>query len=205
MRQQIVDRFAHNMTRVRNLVTLYQNMSGPGVGRRPVHATDVLRSAVVLLHASLEDVLRSVAVWKLPSLGEVALNEVPLVGLGEAGRPEKFFLGKLAPHRTKTVQAVIDESVRASMNRMSFNSTTDVASLITRVGLEAQVFQVHFPSLATMIERRHHIVHQADRNDAPGLGQFRARSLSVETVQGWTTATEGFVNTLLQNIPDELV
>jgi hypothetical protein len=205
MRQQIADRFSHNIGRVRNLVALYRALSGPGAGRRPVHATDILRAAVVLLHAALEDSLRSIAAWKLPTLGESALNEVPLVGMGEAGRAEKFFLGKLAAHRAKSVQQLIDESVRAAMNRMSFNNTSDIAGLIGRVGVEPQLFQVHFPALSIMIERRHHIVHQADRNELLGIGQFRDRSLSVETINAWSSSTGQFVEALLAQIPDELV
>jgi len=130
MRQQIQQRFEHNIGRVRNLLTLYRNLAPRGQGRRPVHATDMLRSALVLLHASLEDVLRSVAAWKFPASGEAVLNDVPLVGLGEGGRPEKFHLGKLVPHRAKSVQALIDESVKAAINRMSFNNTTDIASIL---------------------------------------------------------------------------
>lgn len=205
MREQIRQRFTDNATRVGNLLALYQNLSGSGQGRRPVHATDILRSAVVLLHAALEDMLRSVGIWKLPSLGETALNDVALVGLGETGRAEKFLLGKLAAHRAKTVQVLIDESVVAAMNRISFNNTTDIAVHLERVGLEPQVFQGHFPTLASMIERRHHIVHQADRNDQPGHGQFRARSLGIQTVNAWAAATTGFVTEVLQQVPDELV
>jgi len=205
MRQQIQQRFEHNIGRVRNLLTLYRNLAPRGQGRRPVHATDMLRSALVLLHASLEDVLRSVAAWKFPASGEAVLNDVPLVGLGEGGRPEKFHLGKLVPHRAKSVQALIDESVKAAINRMSFNNTTDIASILGRVGVDPQVFQWHFPRLAPMIERRHHIVHQADRNDQPGVGQFRTRSLSMETVEGWLVSTEDFVGELLRQIPDDLV
>lgn len=109
MREQILARLESNLGRVSNLVELYDIVSGNGQGRRDVHATDILRAATVLLHASLEDVFRSLATWKFPSAGEEVLNGVPLVGLSEHGQPAKFFLGKLASHRAKTVQQLIDE------------------------------------------------------------------------------------------------
>jgi hypothetical protein len=51
-----------NLKRVDNLISLY----GPAVvGRRKVHDTDVLRAALVLLHAGMEDYLRSLLAWKI--------------------------------------------------------------------------------------------------------------------------------------------
>jgi hypothetical protein len=49
-------------------------------GRPSVAAIDILRAYVVLLHASMEDLLRSVLAWKLPSAKPEHLEEVPLVG-----------------------------------------------------------------------------------------------------------------------------
>jgi hypothetical protein len=63
-----------------------------------VTAEDILRAAVVLLHAHLEDFLRTVASALLPAGDESCLNAIPLAGV--TGRPEKFFLGKLVHHRT---------------------------------------------------------------------------------------------------------
>jgi hypothetical protein len=53
-----------------------------------------------------------------------------------------------------------------------------------------------------MFARRHHIVHQADRNEAPGQGQHRARSINVGTVTGWVNATSVFVTNVLGRVPD---
>ncbi len=63
-------------------------------------AAEILRSVVVLNHAYLEDFLRNIALWLLPAASEETLNEVPLSGSRHA---EKFWLGKLAKHRGKTV------------------------------------------------------------------------------------------------------
>lgn len=205
MREQIIGRFEANIARIRNLISIYTRLTGARGGRRAVHATDVLRGATVLLHAALEEVCRSTAAWRFPSLGEVVLNEVPLLGLTESGRPEKFFLGKLAAHRAKSVQQVITESVGAHLGYFNVNDTTEIASFMRKVGVEPQPLQQHFPRLAEMIARRHHVVHQADRNDQPGRGHHTARSLSAAQVTEWTDATARFVREFIAQVPDELL
>jgi hypothetical protein len=205
MRQQILERFQDNIARARNLVSIHSQLGGAGRGRRPLHASDVLRGATVLLHASLEEVLRSVAAWRFPTLGEAVLNEVPMVGHGESGRPEKFFLGRLANHRTKSVQQLIDESVAAHLSYFNINNTTEIASFMRKVGVESQPFERYFPVLSDMIARRHHIVHQADRNELPGRGQQRARALSEVQVNAWIAETCAFVDAFVAQVPDELL
>ena len=53
-----------NLKRVEDLVKIYEDTKGEGGGRRDVSKTDVLRAAVVLLHATLENFLRDAALWK---------------------------------------------------------------------------------------------------------------------------------------------
>lgn len=67
MKAQIQERLELNIARVKNLVDIYEtHLTGTGRGRRGHAKTDVLRAATVLLHATVEDVLRSIARWKLP-------------------------------------------------------------------------------------------------------------------------------------------
>jgi len=201
MREPIQQRFEANIARVRNLVTLYRGAAGEGGGRRPVHSTDMLRAATVLLHATLEDVFRSTAAWKLPTATEHVLNDVPLVGLSNIGRPEKFLLGKLATHRTKTVQQLIDESVKDYLGTFTINNTNDISSFCRKIDVEVNSVNAEFPALSEIIARRHHIVHQADRNDQPGPGNHEARSLSANQVDAWITAVERFTTDFLAQIP----
>ncbi len=92
---------------------------------------DVLRAAVILIHATLEDFLRTVGATYLPHATEEVLNGIALVGSKEP-RAEKFYLGRLARHRGRTVDEVIPE-VRAV-----------------------------YPRLAQLMARRHAIAHNAD-------------------------------------------
>src|SRR5262245_29791393 len=67
MEPELEARARRNLQRVRKLVQLYRDLAGPGRGRRPVETIDLLRSAVVFLHATLEDALRTLLVerWVL--------------------------------------------------------------------------------------------------------------------------------------------
>ena len=79
MKSEIENRFNGNLDRVEYLVALYETGSS-GSGRRAVDTSDILRSAVVFLHATLEDFLRSLLEWKLPTAQASYLKDVPLVG-----------------------------------------------------------------------------------------------------------------------------
>lgn len=199
MREEILERFTGNVARARNLIAVYWQIARPGRGRQPVPTVDVLRAAVVFLHASFEDVMRSIAAWKFPHAGEAVLNEIPLVGT--FGRAERFHLGKLAAHRNKTVQALIDESVSGYLSTFTMNNTDELAAFLTKIGVEPNAVNGEFALLAQVFARRHHIVHQADRNDAPGQGHHNARGLNHETVTGWIDSVDRFVRALLPLVP----
>jgi len=140
--------FEKNILRVENLVNLYEKRLTTGKqGRQPIHSTDVLRASVVLLHASLEDFLRALARERLPSAKEDVLNQIPLVGLSSHGRAEKFQLGKLAEHKGKSVSQLIDESVKAHLERSTYSDTKEIASLLEQVGLNVEPCRVHFKVL----------------------------------------------------------
>jgi len=106
----LLDRFYSNHDRILHLVLLYQEQYGSGSGRRKVYKTDLLRAAVVFLHATLEDLLRGLAQIYLPNSDRDALDEIPLVGLVRRhSRPGKFGLGSLASHKGKSVDKLIQE------------------------------------------------------------------------------------------------
>jgi hypothetical protein len=190
-----LDTFAkvwENLERVKSLLDLYAAQRGKGRGRRVVALSDLLRAAVVLLHASLEDFLRQVATERLPSAGAAALDQVPLAGM-KTGRPEKFFLGALAVYRGSMVDDVIRRSVDEHLARASYGSVEEVAVLLQALGVDVKKVNAQFGALAELMKRRHHIVHQADRNPRRGAGQQQAQSLGSVAVARWLRAVEGFV------------
>lgn len=148
---------------------------------------DILRAVVVLNHAYLEDLLRTVASVFLPVADEGTLDAVPLAGLGNRGRAEKFYLGKLTRHRGKTIDELIEESVSEYLERLSFNNMTEIISFLEGLGLSLPEKEgwdsdsgIEWPEIETpdkrgnlakldkMIQRRHHIVHSADKDNTGG-------------------------------------
>jgi hypothetical protein len=187
-----------NLARVENLVRIYEtHLAGTGQGRRPIHSTDLLRSAVVFLHASLEDLLRNIAAERLPGADEKTINEIPLAGISAEGRPEKFLLGRLTAHRGKSVDQIIHESVQSHLQRSNYNSVEDIVRVLQDSGISPDPCRVHFPVLSEFMARRHQIVHRADKNEQHGSGQHRAQSIGRHTVREWALAVAGVANTIL--------
>ncbi len=194
------ERFEENIGRVRSLQNVYERfLKAPGGGRRDARTSDVLRAAVVFLHAALEDFLRSLLRELLPKCGESALNAVPLVGSANTGRAEKFFLGRLSQFKNKSVMEVIEESIEAYLGTVSFNSTTDIVSNLRTVGVVYQDTDGLLPTLQQIIERRHNIVHQADKNEFSGPGHHRTKSISSRNIRKWVFTVEKFVSAVNPN------
>lgn len=188
---QLALRYVEDLQRVRNLIRLYRSHpENTGRGRTSVGASDILRAATVFLHATFEDMCRTVERHLLPLAAPEQLAGIPLVSLGSV-RPEKFLLSQLAKHRGETVDAVIESSIEAHLVRTSYNSVEDLCALLKRLSFSDRRFRPHFPSLAQLCERRHHIVHQADRNERHGAGHHQAQSISQANVTRWIGAIEG--------------
>ncbi len=148
-------RFSDNIQRVENLIGLYENSSAPSQGRRPVHSSDILRAATVLLHAAFEGYLRELERNQLPIADSTVLGAVPLVGSMDN---KKFDLSVVAEHRGETVNELIEESAESYLARRSYSSSSEVASILERIGFDVGPVQPHLSNLEEMIRRRHHIV-----------------------------------------------
>jgi hypothetical protein len=187
--EEITEVLNGNLARVENLVSLY----GPAtVGRRKVQDTDVLRGAVVLLHAGMEDYIRSLMIWKIDTFSAEVLSGYGFAN-GTKRPPTKLTLGDLSAYRGKTIDELIAESVRSHLDEFqSFNDLGEVKRALKQCGIvAAEVDAVDFAHLPELIVRRHNIVHKADRNDvAGGQGNHKTKSLSKVTVEGYVTAVK---------------
>jgi hypothetical protein len=192
-----VERYFENAERVASLIQLYE-----GLGATPakLDKEDVLRAAVVFLHASLEDFLRSLAASYLPLADESALNGVPLASAKSSGRPEKFLLGRLAEHRGKMVDDVLRESVEQHLERSNYNSTEEIASLLVALGYDIAPIRPLFASVDAMMDRRHQIVHRADRTASSTGEAGPTAALTPAEVRDWSEATSRLVGRTLTQV-----
>jgi hypothetical protein len=151
-------RFQLNMGRINALAKLgFSNIDS----LKPCRA-DILRTVVVFLHATFEDLLRTMARQRIAVANSQVLDSIPLVGTSRSGRAEKFHLGALNAHRGKTVDQLIQESVENYLDRESFASCHDVEEVLTQMGLDTAPFKPYYADLDQMMKRRHRIVHEAD-------------------------------------------
>jgi hypothetical protein len=194
IREEIAARFGDNTVRVRNLVVLYKwletNQAGD-LGRWP----DLLRAAVVLLHASLEDLLRSLAEWKLPTAPAVSLDRIMLTGSARLKDKEKFGLVELADFRGQTVDAVIARSIEVHLERSSYNHPGEIDELLAKIEVDYKIEKPLRDALAAMMSRRHAIAHRADKDADETAGRgipLRGRPIDPEAVNRWILAVEEF-------------
>jgi hypothetical protein len=191
-----IDRFYQNASRVASLIALYENLS---TRKDPIDHSDILRAAVVLLHATLEDFLRGLAGSHLPLAGESALNTVPLANT-TTGRPEKFLLGRLAAHRGKTVDQLLQESVDQFLERSNFNSSDEIAALLTNLGLDIDGIRPTFARLDPLMRRRHQIVHRADMFRPTAEEPEVAQPITAPEVKEWADAARVFLSKTLSSL-----
>lgn len=197
-REEIEQRFRANLERVQLFVSDYESSVAGGPGRKTVARSDTLRAAVVFLHATLEDLLRGLAEWKLPMAPADSLDRIPLVGIGKP--KEKFTLADLAEFRGQTVDAVIAQSVEGFLERSSYNHPGEIADLLGKIKVNYLIADELRNRLAVMMSRRHWIAHRADRNLSSGMGHQAAQSISAALVRRWIKAVERFGEDVLKLI-----
>ena len=179
------ERFAENLARVSNLTNLHEFLTGLSKGMSGYDASDVLRSAVVLLHASLEDFLRSIASAHLPRTDNEFIQNMLLAGKPRSG---KYTIGDLVQHRGKSIDQVLDESIDQWLETHSFNHADDIRGMLSELGMPVEYFSETYEKLGKMIARRHLIVHRADR-DTDG----NVTMITSDDVTSWVDNVEKFM------------
>jgi len=105
---------------------------------------------------------------------------------------------ELAAHRGRTVDEVIQESIGVYLERSNFNHPGEVKGVVEGCGGDPTVVDAHKRWVGPMMERRHWIVHRADRNYTQGRGQHGVRSLGRGTVERWIAEVEKLGRAILE-------
>lgn len=194
MLEEITFTFEINIRRVRELLGLYQSISGYS-GRRANHKLDILRASVVFLHSTLEDYLRSVMAWKLPESSQVEINKIPIP---EKHKGEKFQLGDLIIYKGKTVDELISRSIIEYLNSKSFNNKVELVESLRSINIQLpdNFRSKYLETIDEMMKRRHNIVHQADRDTTIPRNPLKYKSLNVKTVIKWIKCIDKLVLTI---------
>lgn len=179
---EIRARLRSNLARVEGLAALSEWIESPA-------RSDLLRASVVLLHATLEDVLRSILELRLPTANPEHLAMLKFA-VGDRSK-DHLSVSELAKHRGKTVDQLIGERIDVYLERSNFNNIEDVVQALARAGIDANLLDPYKDALAALMQRRHWIVHRVDHfrsPEAPWAPQLRP--ISVTTVEIWMKSAE---------------
>jgi len=153
-------------------------LAGPSLDEQ-----EILRAAVVLTHAYLEDFVRTIARNLLPHAGAKALDKVPVK------------LGTFVRLRND-VDKIVVESVSAYLNRRPFSGREEIKNLFKMVSVNLSPIQEGYLNvLDEMSQRRHRIVHAGDRVVSPGAETI-FRPITHAEVLKWLKNTHDFMSSL---------
>jgi hypothetical protein len=176
MAHEIRERTLENFNRVKNLINIYERVKD----EKFEHNTDILRAAIVLLHAALEDCLRSLSYSKLPFASPSELHKTEC----------KVQLGKIAEYRDKTEDELVKDVAFEYLDRATYNNQEGITKALKSLGIAIEKPDLFKLDIA--IQRRHRIVHRADRSDKEGeVG--RITSIQASHVLKWVGDVENFV------------
>ena len=182
---QITAILDENLGRVENLISLY----GPETrGRRTVEDTDVLRGALVLLHAGMGGLPPILDGLEDQYLQRGYAKHLRLPRTTPSARQPKSLLASWQRIVASQLTISISYAVKSHLEEyQSFNNLGEVTKALKQCGISANAVEANnFGKLTEMIARRHNIVHKADRNDvAVGQGNHKTKSLRKSTIEAY--------------------
>jgi hypothetical protein len=185
------ERFRSNLERVRNIVQMYDVVAGAGQGRPTVQEGDLLRVAIVFLHATIEELLRDLAQERLWKASSEVLRQIPWPRGGGTAKVT-FDLGELSAFRDASVREVLQHAVSSYLEKSNFNHPGDVKQMLEWVGLSPSLVDPYAKDIGGLMARRHWIVHRGDRYPTVGRGHHPVRSTAKAAVIDWINAVESF-------------
>lgn len=194
--------FDRNIERVCSLRKMYNSLKSDEVKEgKEYKFTDILRSAVVLLHSSFEEYYRSILGCILPkTCTEDDLKNMSF--LGSAGNhKDKITLGGLIKVREKTVDQLITESIRESLSFTSFNDYQDIVSWSKKIKIDLSEFKDQ-DKLNKLIHRRHKIVHEAD--NAKSDDEYALAPIRENSVEEWIEVVRNLVELIDREVHERL-
>lgn len=181
MLTSIRKRTHENLERAKNLVEIYERANG----NPNLHDTDILRAAVVFLHASLEDCLRSIAYEKLPFATQSELNKTE----------QKVSLSKIAEYRDKTVDELIRDVINEYLGRKTYNNSGEIKTALKAMAIE--IPESVISNTEPTMQRRHKIVHRADRSEKESGEIGSITKIQSTQVSRWISEVERFIDSVL--------
>lgn len=186
-------RFKRNQERARALIGLSQFLLNTAA--EDEMASDVLRAATVLLHATLDDFVRTVAKEHWQNLSKERLKLVPLP---QRKPGEKISFVDLLSLQGRGVTEIVQGAVHEFLDTTSFNQKHHVTELLDELGVPRPGPKSN--DLKPLMRRRHHIVHQADKAEPqPGSPEVEQPIVASE-VELWADAVDYLYGHVVQHL-----
>lgn len=193
----LTEESADNLSRVRSLLGLYEKSSQSNIGSDE-ERSELLRAAVVLLHSSIEEIVRNLFVDRLPNASTETLNDLTYSEYGPTNRSKGVLLGDLLRnHGGRLVDNVIIDAINSYVDRLNINNAEQLISLLRKVQIDSTPLEPLLNDIEKMMKRRHQIVHQMDREDALDPDARPISQITLDAVQAWETAVSRFHNEII--------
>jgi hypothetical protein len=202
-----------NVKRVNNMMSLYEHLVGMQTDSKSgkvAYVEDILRAAVMFLHATLEDTLRELLKWRLPDADAGRLASIhfriPDPGKIKPKKSQSIDLKTLTElHKDKTVADVIKETIEAHLDEHTFSDRQAVSTALENLSLTPKDFAGDLNAYESAFERRHLIVHQTDRIPREGGKVGKPGDIDEAEVRAWANAVDNFVNSVIDAIETPVI
>lgn len=164
---------------------------------------DMLRAVVVFLHASLEDLLRSILSFhyqhhpiQLPEVrrkkdeSQAADDSSTILSSSRKQKRRDVWDKVVAFDHSKSVSDFIDAEIREYMRFVSYSSASEISTFFADTGLRVENLRRFTEHFVSFFGRRHDIVHYADM-DRSSMSPMPA-TIDLETVVLWRSVVEEF-------------
>ena len=183
-----------NISRVENLIQLYEKLFTNKIGNES-EQNDILRSAVVFLHSTVEELVRNLFIEKMPKQDRKTLDEIPFSVHIASHRSKGILLGELAhEYRGQFLDNIVLDSINAYVNSMNLNDITQLVYQLEKVKIDISGIKEIYPNLNSLMKRRHQIVHQMDRSNSLDPDTAPINSISVGEVKAWQVSTRKLID-----------
>ncbi len=133
--RMLIGESVENMRRVSRILDLHVKIRNSGVGTED-ECSELLRAAIVFLHASIEEVVRNLFVEFLPHGDTETLNELSYSEYGPTSRSKGVFLGDLLKnHGGRFVENVIFDAINAHVDKLNINNSDQLVAQLKKLKL----------------------------------------------------------------------
>lgn len=193
--KDIKNDFDLNVKRVRNLCLIYEVIKNEQLTSKEILNTDILRSAVVMLHSSFEEYYRSILFNLLTS--DYDVETIEKIQNLNGKRQQKIELSDLIKYQQKTIDEYICSIISEQIDKASFSNYSKICNWAKIANIDLKNFK-KVEQINNMAERRHKIVHFADMSSNDKTN--RTKQIKLEVIEKWIDT----VCELIEMIDDEI-